>query len=77
MEKTAVQERDTDIEKAILLLPPELQDPVRDFILSLLNDQVYDQGPKPKLDWKGALRDLREQYTALELEHKALEWWGD
>jgi hypothetical protein len=30
-----------------------------------------------KLDWRGALRDLREQYTAVELEHKALEWWRD
>ena len=30
-----------------------------------------------KLDWRGALRDLRAKYTSVELQHKALEWWGD
>jgi hypothetical protein len=75
MENTAVQKRDANIEEAIRLLPPELQDQVRDFIRSLLDDQPYDQEPKPKLDWRGALRELREQYTSIELEDKALEWW--
>jgi len=30
-----------------------------------------------KLDWRGALRDLRDKYTSVELQHKVLEWWGD
>ena len=29
---------------------------------------------KPKLDWIGGLKEFRDQYTALELEKKALEW---
>jgi hypothetical protein len=28
-------------------------------------------------DWAGALKDLREQYTSLELQKKALEWRDD
>jgi hypothetical protein len=28
-----------------------------------------------RLDWAGGLADLKEQYTSLELQNKALEWW--
>ena len=29
---------------------------------------------KPKLDWSGGLKELRDQYTSVELQKKALEW---
>ena len=29
---------------------------------------------KFKFDWKGGLRELREKFTSVELQHKALEW---
>ncbi len=29
-----------------------------------------------KLDWRGALRDLRDKYTSVELQHKITDWWG-
>jgi hypothetical protein len=29
-----------------------------------------------KLGWRGALRDMRDKTTSLELRHKVLEWWG-
>ena len=29
---------------------------------------------KPKLDWIGGLKEYRDQYTALELQKKALDW---
>jgi hypothetical protein len=29
---------------------------------------------KFKFDWEGGLSDLKEQYTSVELQHKALEW---
>ncbi len=65
------------LEEKIKALPPELQREVEDFVEFLLERR----GPKPKgklkLDWRGALRDLRDQYTSVELQHKALEWWGD
>ena len=29
---------------------------------------------KPKFDWIGGLEELRDQYTSVELQKKALEW---
>ncbi len=27
-----------------------------------------------RFDWEGGLSELREKYTSVELQHKALEW---
>jgi hypothetical protein len=77
MKGTKMEERRESIEEAVQLLPLEIRDQVRDFIEFLLEKQARVPKAKPRLDWRGALRDLREQYTAVELEHKALEWWMD
>ena len=62
-------------------LPPELQEEVRDFVEFLLVRRAAKLKAKKrgelKLDWRGALRDLRDKYTSVELQHKVLEWWGD
>jgi Protein of unknown function (DUF2281) len=29
------------------------------------------------LSWAGALKEYKEKYTSLDLQKKALEWWGD
>jgi len=60
-------------------LPPELQREVRDFVEFLLEKKVRKDkyGRKLRQDWASALRDYREQYTALDLQKKALEWRGD
>lgn len=58
-------------------LPPELQQEVRDFVEFLLERRIPKRKGELKLDWRGALRDLREKYTSVELQHKILEWWGD
>ncbi|MCR4392069.1 MAG: DUF2281 domain-containing protein [Candidatus Acetothermia bacterium] len=62
-------------------LPPELQQQVRDFVEFLLERRVAgfkaEKKGELKLDWRGALRDLRGKYTSVELQHKILEWWGD
>jgi hypothetical protein len=29
------------------------------------------------MDWAGGLREYRDQFTSLQLQKKALEWWGD
>ena len=34
-------------------------------------------GRRLRADWGGALADLGRQYTSVELQHKAKEWWGD
>lgn len=33
-----------------------------------------DKKCKFKFDWEGGLSNLKEKYTSVELQHKALEW---
>ncbi len=62
------------LEKKISLLPPELQQEVEDFIEFLIEKRFKRPKGKPKFNWAGALKELREQYTSVELQHKVSEW---
>ena len=57
-------------------LPPEARQEIRDFAEFLLSKRKPRPSRKPKLNWKGALRDLRDQYTSVTLQHEALELWA-
>lgn len=57
-------------------LPPAVQQEVRDFVEFLISRHGREPGKKLRQDWAGALRDYREEYSALELQKKALEWRG-
>ena len=65
------------IEEKIRELPPELQQEAEDFVDFLLETKVHRKQKKLRMTWAGALREFRDQYTSLELQKKALEWWGD
>ena len=56
-------------------LPIALQSEVLHYIEYLLH--TYSP-PKERhsfrFDWEGGLSDLREEYTSVDLQHKALEW---
>ena len=58
-------------------LPPDVQEEVRDFVEFLLVKHARKPAGKLRQDWAGALRDVRDHYTSLELQHKALDWRGD
>jgi hypothetical protein len=58
-------------------LPPDLQAEVRDFVEFLLSKHGPRQGLTLQQDWAGALREHRQQYTALDLQRQALDWRGD
>lgn len=58
-------------------LPPDAQAEVRDFVEFLLVKRARKPATKLRQDWAGALRDVRDQYTSLELQRKALDWRGD
>jgi hypothetical protein len=67
----------TRLEELIKKLPPELHQEAEDFLELLVGKRVRKpQGPL-KLEWRGALRHLRDRYTSVELQHKAFEWRGD
>ena len=59
-------------------LPPDLQKEVEKYIdlLAELNKPIRKQ-KKFNLSWAGGLKEYRDQFTALELQKKALEWWSD
>ena len=65
------------LEELIQELPPELRAEVRDFIESLLAKRDHRAGNALRQDWAGALREQRERYTSLILQHQALVWRGD
>jgi galactose-1-phosphate uridylyltransferase len=65
------------IEEIVKELPPDLQKEVYDFAQYLLKKKPKPKQRQMKLTWAGALKEYRNQYTSLELQKKALEWWGD
>ncbi len=67
----------TTLKELIEQLPPDLEQEVRDFVEFLLERHGAKPKGELKLDWRGALRDLKDKYTSVELQHKVLEWWGD
>jgi len=71
------REQYTTLPELVQSLPSEMQQEVQDFIEFLLEKQARRPKGPFKLDWRGALRDLRDQYTSVELQHKITEWWGE
>ena len=66
-----------DTENIMSQLPPELQQEVHDFARYLLEAKAKPKPRQPfKLDWRGALKHLRDQYTSAELQHETLKLWG-
>ena len=65
------------IEEKVKELPLELQQEVEDFIDFLLERRGKKKQKKLRMSWARRLQEFCDQYTALELQKKALEWWGD
>ena len=61
------------LKELIEKLPPELQEEVRDFVEFLLEKRARRPKRKPRFDWAGALRDLRDRYSSVELQHEIAE----
>lgn len=64
------------LEEKIRQLPPDAQKRVEEFVESLVNSSKPKQS-QLRLSWAGGLREFRDRFTSLELQKKALEWWGD
>ncbi len=65
------------LEDLIKELPPELRQEVQDFARHLFETKVQVRRSKLRMNWAGALSEFRGQFTSLDLQRKALEWWGD
>jgi len=61
-------------------LPDHLLPEVFDYIEFLLNKYgsketaKNEEEKKFKFDWEGGLSKLKDQYTSVELQHKAMDW---
>lgn len=62
------------LEERIRELPPELRHEIEDFLEFLLEKSRRRPRGRPTFSWAGALRDLRDQYTSVELQHRISEW---
>ncbi|RLC44513.1 MAG: DUF2281 domain-containing protein [Candidatus Coatesbacteria bacterium] len=54
-----------------------LQEEVRDFANFLLQKRAARPRRKPKFDWARGLKELRDEYNSVELQHRASEWRTD
>jgi hypothetical protein len=62
------------LEERIKELPPNLQREVEDFVEFLISREQNLPRGRFTLSWAGALKDLRDQYTSVELQHLASKW---
>jgi len=62
------------LEEKIKRLPPELQREVEAFVETLLQQDSEKGRQTPKFDWAGCLKDLRTDYTSVELQHAISRW---
>ena len=65
------------LQELVQELPPDMRAEVRDFVEFLLAKRGHRARRMLRQEWAGALRDLRQQYTSLELQHQALTWRGE
>ncbi len=58
------------LEEKIKLLPPEFRQEVESLVNTLYQTTQKESG-KMKFDWRGCLKDLRDEFTSVELQHEA------
>lgn len=63
-----------NIAEKIKELPPDILRKVEDYIEFLVEKRLKKPRGKPKFGWAGALNDLRDKYTSVELQHKITKW---
>jgi len=64
----------TTLEKKISTLPHELNREVEDFVEFLIEKRLKRPKGRPTFSWAGSLKELRDEYTSVELQHKVLQW---
>ena len=73
MSATNTRER---LQTLVKELPPELHEDVISYVESILPKKKA-KNKYLRQDWAGALKGHYDEYTSVELQKKALEWWED
>ena len=69
-----------EISFKIKKLPPRIISEVLDYVEFLLkkygseDSDIIEDTDKFKFDWEGGLSNLKDQYSSVELQHKAMDW---
>jgi hypothetical protein len=66
-----------DLAAKIETLPPALQQEVEDFVDFLHSKYAPRKKGNMKLDWRGGLADLKDEYSSVELQHEGLRQWEE
>ena len=69
-----MSEQEKTLEELVRELPPDVEQEVRDFVEFVLQRRTKKPLGKPNFEWAGALKDMRDQYTSVELQHKLPDW---
>lgn len=64
------------LEEKIKELPPIYRREVEDFVDFLVEKRTKKLKKRPTFSWSGALKDMRDQFTSVELQHKIANWWA-
>jgi hypothetical protein len=75
--EACIYENMTTLAEFVEQLPPDIQREVKDFAEFLLKKRAQKKHEVPVFDWEGALKDLAEQYTSVELQHEISRMRGD
>jgi hypothetical protein len=67
----------SEIEEMAKKLPPDLRIQVQNFMEFLIERKKQNRRATMRQDWAGALRDVKSEYTSLDLQKKALQWRGE
>ena len=62
------------LEEKIKSLPIDLRKEVEDFIDFLIERKMKKGVKKPMFTWEGALKELKDQYNSVELQHEISKW---
>lgn len=65
------------LEQLVGELPADLKKEVHDFAQFLVGKKTGRKQQKLRLSWAGKLSEFEDKFSAIELQKKALEWWGE
>lgn len=65
------------IEAKLRRLPPDRRKEAMAYIDRLLEERGTESRPRPRGPYvsRRSLADVREGYSSVELQHRALDWW--
>jgi hypothetical protein len=65
------------LEELVRAVPLEYQSQLRGYVECLLAQASAGQPGEPQFAWAGALEDLRDRYTSVDLQHQIARWRTD